>query len=181
MACTAVFPHILLQDATAPTASSYRAVFKVGHGCEGEPTTRIAVAIPEGFSGAQPMPKPGWTLSTRMGKLAQPVESHGKTLTEGVQEIIWTANGPDNYLPSAFYDEFVLRGTTPKTPGALWFKVTQTCTAGVNAWVELPAQGLSTRGLKSPAAVLEVLAAPGTPTIPGTPDKPTTPANGHVH
>lgn len=169
MACTAVFPHIVLQDKTAPVATNYRAVFKVGHGCDGAPTTRISIVIPEGFSGAQPMPKAGWTLSTRVGKLAQPIESHGKTITEGVQEITWTANGPDNNLPSAYYDEFILRGTTPKTPGALWFKVTQTCTVGVNAWIEQPVNGVSTRGLKNPAAVLEVLAAPDTP------------ASAHIH
>ena len=52
---------------------------------------------------------------------------------------------------------FVLRGTTPKKPGPVWFKVVQTCEKGRNAWVELPASGTSTHGMASPAALLEVL------------------------
>ncbi len=145
--------------------AGYRAVFRVGHGCDGSPTTGISVTIPDGFLGAQPMPKPGWTLTTRMAKLAQPLQSHGKTLNEEVQEITWSANGADNYLPAAFYDEFVLRGTAPKAPGALWFKVVQTCENGQNAWVQIPPSGTSTKDLKNPAALLEVrevLNAPST-------------------
>lgn len=103
------------------------------------------------------MPKPGWTVRTVGGKLAQPYSAHGKTFTEGVTEISWTASTPDNALPNDHYDEFVLRGTTPDKPGALWFKVVQTCTKGVNTWVEVPINGTSTKGLRSPAALLEVL------------------------
>ena len=137
--------------------TSYRAVLRVGHGCDGAPTTGMQVTIPDGFTGAQPMPKAGWTLSTKVGKLAEPYTSHGKTYTEGVQEITWTANGPENALPADFYDEFILRGTTPAKPDAVWFKVVQSCAKGVNAWIEVPAAGTSTKGLKSPAALLELL------------------------
>ena len=149
--------HIVLQDPAAAAAASYRATFRVGHGCDGAATTAIRVTIPSGFTGAQPMPKAGWTARTVTGKLDRPYTSHGKTFSEGVVEISWTANGPDNALPDAFYDEFVLRGTTPAKPGPLWFKVVQTCEKGSLAWTEQPATGTSTKGLKSPAALLEVL------------------------
>ena len=155
---SSVFAHIVLQDTSAAAGSSYRAVLRVGHGCDGSPTTAIQVTIPAGFNGAQPMPKAGWTVSTQRGKLAEPYTSHGKTYTEGVQAITWTANGAENALPADFYDEFILRGTTPNTAGAIWFKVVQTCAKGVNAWVEIPASGTSTKGMKSPAALLEVQA-----------------------
>lgn len=156
-ASAASFAHIVLQDGAAAAGASYRAVLRVGHGCEGTATTGLTVTIPAGFNGAQPMPKPGWTVTTRVGTLAQSYESHGKTFTEGVLEISWTAKGAENALPDAFYDEFVLRGNTPAKPGPLWFKVVQTCEKGSNAWVEVPASGTSTKGLKSPAALLEVL------------------------
>lgn len=149
--------HVVLQDGAAAANSSYRATFRVGHGCDAESTTGIRVTIPNGFNGAQPMPKPGWTVKTIIGTLAVPYESHGTKYTEGVLEISWTANSPDNALPSAYYDEFVLRGTTPAKPGALWFKVVQSCSQGSNDWVDVPASGTSTKGLKSPAALLEVL------------------------
>lgn len=154
---TVSFSHVVLQDGAAAAGASYRATFRVGHGCNGSATTGITVTIPPGFNGAQPMPKAGWTVTTTTGKLEQPYQSHGKTFTDGVLEISWTAKDAENALPDAFYDEFVLRGTTPGKPGALWFKVVQTCEKGSNAWVEVPASGTSTQGLKSPAALLEIL------------------------
>ena len=60
-------------------------------------------------------------------------------------------------IPADFYDEFVWRGTTPTKPGPLWFPVVQSCAKGVSAWVEVPASGTATHGLKAPAALLEVL------------------------
>ena len=151
------YAHIVLQDPVAAAATSYRAALRVGHGCGESPTTGILVTIPAGFNGAQPMPKAGWTVSTRVGKLAEPYVAHGKTYTDGVLEIRWLANGAENALPSAFYDEFVLRGTTPVKPGPVWFKVVQTCEKGANEWIEVPAKGSSTKDLKSPAALLDVL------------------------
>ena len=149
--------HIVLQDGAAPAGAGYRATFKVGHGCDANATTGIAVTIPPGFTGAQPMPKAGWSARVVSGKLEQPYESHGKKFTDGVLEISWTATSAENALPSNFYDEFVLHGTTPGKPGALWFKVVQTCTQGSNAWVDIPPSGTSTKGMKTPAALLEVM------------------------
>lgn len=154
--CAVSFGHVVLQDPAAAAGSSYRATFRVGHGCDGSSTNAITVTIPAGFNGAQPMPKPGWSLYTRVGTLEQAYESHGTRYTEGVLEIRWQANGSENALPAAFYDEFVVRGT-PSRPGPLWFKVVQGCEKGSNDWVEVPASGSSTKGLKSPAALLEVM------------------------
>lgn len=154
---SAVFAHVTLQDGAAAAGANYRATLRVGHGCGESSTTGMRVTIPEGFNGAQPMPKPGWTLYTKVGKLAQPYEMHGTKYTEGILEVNWVADGPGHALPAAFYDEFVLRGTTPHKPGPLWFKVVQSCEQGSNDWVEVPASGSSTKGLKMPAALLEVL------------------------
>lgn len=151
------YAHVTLQDPVAAASASYRAVLRVGHGCEGTSTIAMRVAIPDGFNGAQPMVKPGWKVSTKVGKLAAPYVAHGTTYTEGVQEITWTANSAADALPDAYYDEFVLRGTTPSKPGPLWFKVEQLCEKGANHWVEVPPSGTSTKGLKMPAALLEVL------------------------
>jgi uncharacterized protein YcnI len=156
---SASFSHVVLEDGAAAAGTSYRATLRVGHGCDGSPTTGMKVFIPAGFNGAQPMPKPGWSVSTKVGKLEQPYESHGTKNTEGVLEISWVANSLANVLPAAFYDEFVLRGTIPSKPGPVWFKVVQSCEKGNNDWVEVPAfaTSTSTKGLKMPAALLEVL------------------------
>lgn len=149
--------HVVLQDSVAAAGAGYRATFLVGHGCDGSATTAIRVQLPEGFQGARPLPKAGWTLKVTRAALAKPYVSYGKTVTDDVVEISWTANGKDNVLPDAWFDEFVLRGTTPKQPGQLWFKVLQTCEKGQVDWAEVPAKGVDPHGLKSPAAMLEVI------------------------
>jgi periplasmic copper chaperone A len=157
MLATASFSHVTLQDPVAAAGTGYRAVLRVGHGCAGSPTTAITVTVPPGFNGAQPLVKAGWTAAVRTGPLAVPYEAHGTQFTEGVLEISWTAKTAADALPDTFYDEFVLRGTTPKAPGPLWFKVVQTCEKGSTAWVEVPAHGTHAHDLKAPAALLEVI------------------------
>lgn len=156
-AAQAGLAHVVLEDQAALAGSSYKAVLRVGHGCAGAPTSAIRVLLPAGFQGAKPMPKAGWTLSTRSEPLPQPYTSHGKTVSEDVVEITWTAASQDSWLADAWYDEFVLRGTLPASAGPLWFKVLQRCEPGRLDWVEAPAQGASTQGLKAPAALLEVM------------------------
>ncbi len=151
-----VFSHIVLADGSAAAGSSYKAVFGVGHGCAGSATTGLSVQLPPGFQGAKPMPKAGWTVATVMETLATPYTSHGKTVTQEVRLVRWQAATPDAALADAHYDEFVLRGKLPEQAGPIWFKVLQTCAAGSNDWSEVPAAGASTRGLKSPAVLLEV-------------------------
>ena len=137
--------------------TSYSATLRVGHGCDGSPTVALRVTLPAGFKGAKPMPKAGWVLAIQSAKLAKPYDDLGKNVTEDVSEITWTAASKENGLPDAYYDEFVLRGGLPAQAGPMWFKVLQTCDKGSNNWAEVPATGTSTQGLKSPAALLEII------------------------
>lgn len=150
------FPHISLEGKSAPAGSTYKAVFQVGHGCQGSATTGISVQIPAGFQGAKPYPKAGWTLATQRGKLAKPYDSHGKPVSEDVSVANWTAVSKEAALQDAHFDEFVLRGKLPETAGPLWFKVLQTCENGSNDWSEIPATGTSLKTMKMPAVLLEV-------------------------
>lgn len=154
---TASFAHVALDEPAALAGRSYKAALRLGHGCEGSPTTAVKVLIPAGFQGAKPMPKAGWSLSTTVAKLAKPYDSHGKTISEDVTEITWTANSKDSWLADAWYEEFMLRGGLPAEAGAMWFKVLQTCEKGRNDWVQVPESGISTKGLKAPAALLEII------------------------
>ncbi|MDB5966736.1 MAG: hypothetical protein JWQ72_3236, partial [Polaromonas sp.] len=156
---TGAFSHVVLETGSAPAGAGYKAVFQVGHGCQGSATTGISVQIPAGFQGAKPYPKAGWTLSTRLGKLARPYDSHGKQVTEDVTVVSWTAANREAALQDAYFDEFVLRGRLPDAAGPLWFKVLQTCEKGKADWSEVPASGISTAGLTSPAPLLQVTSA----------------------
>jgi periplasmic copper chaperone A len=174
--------HVTLEQQQAESGAYYKAVLRVGHGCEGLPTTAVRVQLPSGFQGAKPMPKAGWTLAVKTDKLTTPYDNHGKQITEDVTEISWTVKSPDFALKDNEYDEFILRGRAAMPAGAAWFKVSQLCKDGAkegsNPWTEIPTQGTNTRGLKYPAALLNVT-APATSSQNAAP-KANTPANPHA-
>ncbi len=166
--------HITLEQRTAPAGSTYKAVFRVGHGCAGSATRAVVVYLPAGVTHAHPMPKPGWALD------ALPASGEAT-------QIAWRG-GP---LLDAHYDEFVLRAQLPAQPGPLWWRVQQVCENGEVDWAKVPATGTDTHGLATPAALLQVLpaanaaAAGAAPTAPSPADA-AAPAGhaghaGHAH
>jgi uncharacterized protein YcnI len=156
-ACATAGAHVVLEYQVAPAGGSYKATFKISHGCGASPTRQISVAIPPGVRGAKPMPKPGWTLEVTREKLAQPYTNHGRTVTEDVSRITWTARTRDDMLPNGHYDEFVLAAQLPREAGTLWWPVQQVCEEGRWDWTEVPRPGQSTTDLKAPAPMLEVM------------------------
>ena len=153
--------HTVLEYQVASAGQSYKATFKVGHGCGVSPTRQIVVDIPAGVQGAKPMPKHGWRLEVTRDKLAQPSTSHGRTITEDVTRISWTAKTADDMLPNGHYDEFVLVGTLPAQAGMMYWPVHQLCEQGRMDWTEIPKPGQKLSDLKSPAAALEIMPAAG--------------------
>lgn len=145
--------HIGLEQTTAVAGSYQKLTFKVGHGCEGSATNAITVVLPEAVTGAKPMPKAGWTLSTVDATLNAPIVSHGVTITSAVREVSWKG-GP---LPDTQYDEFSMQVKLPDAAGKYYFKVTQVCDKGRAEWSELP--GAPGAKMKFPAPVLEVVPA----------------------
>jgi uncharacterized protein YcnI/copper(I)-binding protein len=149
--------HVSLATREAAPNSTYKAVLQVPHGCDGEATTAIRVQIPEGVIAVKPMPKAGWTLTTTRGAYAKAYENHGRTLSEGVKEIVWSGGN----LADDHFDEFIFSATIA-TDGdaakAVYFPVVQQCAKGEAAWTEIPAAGQSTRELKKPAPALRIAA-----------------------
>jgi uncharacterized protein YcnI len=135
--------HVTLEYPAAAAASSYKATFKVGHGCGESATRQLVVDLPSGVSGAHPMPKAGWQVAVEPTR------------------VTWTARSRDDMLASAHYDEFVLVAKLPAEPGTLYWPVHQVCEQGRTDWAELPRDGQKLSDLKSPAAPLEVLPAAG--------------------
>jgi uncharacterized protein YcnI len=152
---TPVLAHVTLEYQVAPAGSSYKASFKVSHGCGASPTRQIVVDVPAGMRGARPMPKAGWMLEVQRGK---PVAS---AASEDVVRITWTAKTEQDMLSSAHYDEFVLVATAPQQAGTLYWPVRQICPEGRSDWVEIPQAGQPLSALKSPAAALEILPGAG--------------------
>jgi uncharacterized protein YcnI len=152
------FAHATLETKEAPANSFYKAVIRVGHGCEGTATTSIRVQIPEGVIAVKPMPKPGWELTTKEGQYAQAYDYYDEKLTKGVTEVSWTGGS----LPDAWYDEFVFRARLPdRPPGTvIYFPIVQQCEKGVHRWIELPEPGKTADDYKEPAPGVTLTAKP---------------------
>ena len=151
--------HATLEMAQAVPGSFYKAVLRIPHGCKGEATHTVRVTIPEGVIAAKPMPKPGWTIAIRKGPYARTYKLHGRPLSEGAQEIVWSGGN----LPNDHYDEFVFRADlAPDLPagGTVYLPTVQECANGSERWVEIPAPGQDAHALPRPAPRL-MLAAGG--------------------
>lgn len=140
--------HVVLEYQVAPASASYKATFKVGHGCGKSATRQLVVDIPPAMQGAHPMPKPGWRLGVERS-------------AEKVTRVTWTALTEQDKLASDYYDEFVVVARTPAQAGPVYWPVTQVCDEGQAAWTQVPRDGQKLLDLPSPAAVLEVLPAEG--------------------
>jgi len=157
LATASALAHVTLEGHEASVGSTYKAVFRVPHGCEGQPTDVVRVRIPEGVIAVKPMPKPGWQLEKVRGEYAASYEYHGAEIGEGVREVIWSGGN----LADDEYDEFVLRGyltTALKAGDTLYFPIIQECPEGlVERWIEVPADGRSADDLEMPAPGVRLL------------------------
>jgi hypothetical protein len=151
------FAHVTLETAEAKANSTYKAVLRVGHGCKGEATQTLRVQIPEGVIAVKPSPKPGWTLTTVIGRYDRTYDYFGTPLSEGVKEIVWSGGS----LADAHYDEFVFRARITDMGGesAIFFPTVQECATASERWTEIPARGEDPHKLKSPAPDLTIVQA----------------------
>lgn len=156
LAATTAQAHVVLEKSEATLGVPYKAVFKVGHGCNGSPTTRLRIRLPDGVIAAKPMPKAGWQIEIESGPYDKAYAFfHGATLKEGVKTITWTGKLEDKY-----YDEFVVSvfiADSLKAGDTLYFPVVQECETGVHRWIEIPKAGGSSHELKEPAPGLRLL------------------------
>ncbi len=152
---SAAFAHITLEAQEAAIGSTYKAILRVPHGCEGKATTAVRVQIPEGVISVKPMPKAGWTLQVKNGRYEKSYQLHGQEVSSDVKEVNWSGGS----LPDEFYDEFVFRGTLAADLPAgqtLYFPVVQECEGAAERWIEIPAAGQDEDALEYPAPGLKL-------------------------
>ena len=147
--------HVTLETAEAKAGSTYKAVLRVPHGCDGSATVKITVKVPEGVIAVKPMSHAGWTIATVRGKYAKAYDYYGSKLDEGVTEVTWSGGN----LPDAYYDEFVLRGmlAADLPAGIIYFPTVQECEKGVDRWIEIPEAGKTAEDYETPAPGLKIL------------------------
>lgn len=147
--------HVTPQDPEAPSGGYFTTAFKVGHGCEGSPTTKVEIKMAEGVTSVKPQPVAGWNLSTTMRTLDPPVDNHGTPITETVDTVVWEGGPlPDSELQMFWVSMKLPEGEAGST---LAFPVVQTCETGQTDWIEPVVEGQAEP--EHPAPVITLTAA----------------------
>jgi uncharacterized protein YcnI len=128
---------------TAAAGSTETVTFSFAHGCDGAPTTALAIDIPDGVGNATPIVQGGWTITRELGSNGVPTR------------VVYTADAPieDGLKASVAMDVLF---TEAAAGTALAFPVTQTCAAGETAWTQLADADQDPEELDAPAPVVTV-------------------------
>ena len=156
--------HVTVNPNEVPAGSFSRFAVRVPTERPNADTTRVVLQLPEGLAFVSFQPKPGWTRTVTMVKLAKPVTNdEGETVTERIGTVTWEGG---KIAPGEF-DEFGLSAKVPDTAGqTLVFPAVQTYSNGeVVRWIgaadaDTPAPRVSL------AATSQEAAAPTTTTTP---------------
>lgn len=152
--------HVTVTPNTTAAGAYAVLTFSVGHGCEGSPTTKLAIAMPEEIPQVTPTVNPNWTVEKVAEELAEPVtDAHGNEITERIARVVYTAKTP---LADGYRDTVALSVQLPDAAGeTLAFPVVQTCVEGETGWTETAPEGEDADELELPAPVLTVTEATG--------------------
>jgi periplasmic copper chaperone A len=127
---------------TATAGDTLTTALQVPHGCNGSPTTSLAVQIPTDVENFKPQAVAGWTLSSTMRKVDPPQTIEGETITETLDTVTWTAS-PGNALPDNQMQDFWFTAQMPneKAGTVITFPTVQTCEQGEAQWIQPSKEG----------------------------------------
>ena len=155
----AAHAHVGIAEGTVEAGAYEVLTITVPHGCEGSPTTEIAVQIPDGINAVTPTRNPLYSIEQVMEELDPPTtDSHGNDITERVEQVVYSATSP---LPEGQRDTFELSLQIPEeaADSTLYFPTVQTCEQGETGWIQIPDDGQNADELEAPAPGVEVVAA----------------------
>jgi periplasmic copper chaperone A len=137
--------HVTLEASTTTPGAETVVRLSFDHGCDGSPTTALAIRVPEGVEVLDVPPNPLWQVEQADGA-----------------PVVFRA---DTAVPDGQRGVVELRVRLPETPGAqLAFATVQTCEQGEHAWLEqtsddttldLPAPVLTLAGGTQEAALVD--------------------------
>lgn len=156
---TAASAHVTIQETDQKPDSYTVLTFGVPHGCDGSPTTKIRIKLPESIPTATPTVNPGWDINLVKEKLATPIDlGEGESLTERITEIQYTAKTP---LPVEYRDALAVSVHIPKDAAGttLQFPTIQECVKGQTDWTMIPKKGQDPFELATPAPFINVAKA----------------------
>lgn len=130
--------HVTVNPGEAPKGGFAMLAFRVPNERDAAGTTSLEVNLPEDhpIASVRIKPKPGWTYQVERRQLAEPLESHGREITEVVSRITWTGG----VIRPGEVDAFeVSMGALPEDADVLYFPTLQTYEGGeVVRWIDEP-------------------------------------------
>lgn len=140
--------HVTVDPETTAADSYTVMTVSVPHGCEGKPTEKVRIGLPDELSGVTPSVNPNWKITA---------VHEDDDSDKDVKEIDYTAKTP---LAADQRDSFELSFyLPPETEGTtLIFPTTQECTEGETKWDQVPKEGQSEDDLDLPAPSFTVTA-----------------------
>lgn len=132
--------HVTLQPSEAAAGDYTVLDVRVPNERDDSATTKVDVQFPDGFVFASYQPVAGWSVKVQMGKLAEPITSHGEEITEQVSRMTWTADSDKAGIQPGQFQDFPISTQIPGEAGvALTFKALQTYDNGeVVRWIGAP-------------------------------------------
>ena len=126
-------------------------------------TVKLEVTLPAEYplASVSTKPTPGWKVEAVKEKLATPVKSHGREVTEAVRTVTWTADPGTRIEPGQFNEFDLSIGPLPDNTDQLVIPAKQTYDSGeVVDWnAPPPAEGADEPD--RPAPVLKLVAKTG--------------------
>lgn len=133
--------HVTPEEASANASS--RLTFSFSHGCDGSPTTALAVQIPDGVDGVTPVLDGAWTIERELGDDGIPTR------------VVYTAAAPVEDGVSASVSMDVIFASSAADSDVA-FPVLQTCATGETDWAQIAEEGQDPHDLDAPAPVVAV-------------------------
>lgn len=151
--------HVSVQPQGEAAKGGYATVnFKVPNERDDASTVKLEVSFPADhpLASVSPQPVAGWKIDVTRSKLAEPLDVHGREITEAVSKVTWTAE--DDGIGAGYFQQFPLSvGQLPEDADQLVFKALQTYSdKEVVRWIEEPVEGGEEP--ESPAPVLALTA-----------------------
>jgi uncharacterized protein YcnI len=136
LAVPAAGAHVTVNPRTVQADSFARFAIRVPDEAEDAQTIKLTVKLPANVSFVSFQPKPGWTRSVTMVKLAKPITNdEGETVTDRIDTVTWEGG---QIAPGEF-DEFGMSAKVPAAQGKLVFPAVQTYSNGdVVRWIGDP-------------------------------------------
>ena len=151
--------HVSVSPETVPVGSTAELTFRVPNEESKADTTEISILIPTQHPIAQVLarPVPGWRVTEKTTKLAEPLVTDDGKFTSVVSQVTWRGG---RIRPGEYQDFALSADPLPAQPTTLVFKTLQTYSNGdVVRWIDVPQAGQGEP--EHPAPSLTVAAASG--------------------